>query len=417
MLSTTLLLIAAIVGFGWANSRFTDSYYALWSIPITINIGSFEISESLVNWINDALMVFFFFIIGLEIKRELLEGQLSSIQKAALPAIAAMGGMIVPAVIYLAINYGGTGSNGWGIPIATDIAFSLGCLLVLGPLIPVSLRVFLLALAIVDDIGAVLVIALFYTEQINLNSLVIGLVIFLIAIYLNIKGVRKIYPYALLGVALWAAFFLSGIHATIAGVLLAFTIPSTAQHDPKYSNEGENGFFEKDFGSIIGDEAQRSLIQQLKSPLNNLDSPLHSLEDALYPLVYYFIVPVFALANAGVNIAQGSEGSSIINPVTIGIFAGLFLGKQLGILLFAWLTVRLGLAQLPDQVNWSQVWAVACLAGIGFTMSLFITNLAFVDPILLYQAKIGIIIGSIISAVAGIAIVKFASPNKTTLIK
>jgi NhaA family Na+:H+ antiporter len=412
---SVLLLTAAIIGFAWANSPYADSYYALWDIPITISIGHFTISESLGHWVNDALMVIFFFVIGLEIKREVLVGELSSVQKASLPAVAALGGMIVPAAIYLTINQGGPGSSGWGIPMATDIAFSLGCLLALGSLIPLSLKVFLLALAIVDDLGAILVIAVFYTEQISLISLGVGLIILIISVFFNIRGIRKTYPYALLGLALWVAFFLSGIHATIAGVLLAFTIPARTQYDQsRFRQETSNiiqSFPEKDFRIMMVDETQRGLMQQLKITVDNLDTPLQRLEDALYPLVSYFILPVFALANAGVNIAQGSEGSTLINPVTIGIIAGLFLGKPLGITLFAWITVKLGLAQLPDQVKWSQLLAVAWLAGIGFTMSLFITNLAFQDPVSLYQAKIAIIIGSILSAVLGIVIIKRSSKN------
>jgi NhaA family Na+:H+ antiporter len=362
-------------------------------------------------------MVIFFFVIGLEIKRELLVGELSSIQKASLPAFAALGGMLVPALIYLVLNIGGAGSNGWGIPMATDIAFSLGCLLALGSLVPLSLKVFLLALAIVDDLGAILVIALFYTEQISLISLGIGLLILLVSIVLNIKGVRKTYPYALLGIALWVAFFLSGIHATIAGVLLALTIPSQAQLDQKSFREETNNilnsFPEKEFKIMMVDETQRSMMQQLKCTVDSLDTPLQRLEDALYPLVSYLIIPIFALANSGVNIAQGSAGSSLFNPVTIGIITGLFLGKQLGITSFAWLTVKLGWAQLPDQVKWSQVWGIACLAGIGFTMSLFITNLAFVDSILLYQAKMGIILGSILSATIGVIIILLVSKRSS----
>ena len=417
MLGTFLLLIAAITGFAWANSPYADSYNALWNIPISISMGNFAISESLLHWVNDALMVIFFFVIGLEIKRELLVGELSSFQKASLPVMAALGGMLAPALIYLAFNMGGPGSNGWGIPMATDIAFSLGCLLALGSLIPLPLKVFLLALAIVDDLGAILVIALFYTEEISLISLGSGLLILVISIILNIKGVRKTYPYALLGLALWLAFFLSGIHATIAGVLLAFTIPSRAQLEQKRFREETNSilnsFPEKEFKIMMVDETQRSMMQQLKCTVDNLDTPLQRLEDALYPLVSYFIIPLFALANAGVNIAQGSEGSSVFNPVTIGIIAGLFFGKQLGISLFAWLTVKLGLAQLPDQVSWSQIWAAGCLAGIGFTMSLFVTNLAFAEPILFYQAKIGIIIGSILSAGTGIIIMILASKRRS----
>lgn len=408
MMSVVLLLAAAVAAFIWANSAYSNSYFALWNTPVAFSFGNYGISDTLGHWVNDGLMVIFFFVIGLEIKREILVGELSSMQKAALPAVAALGGMIVPAVIYLLINQGGPGSNGWGIPMATDIAFSLGCLLALGSLVPLSLKIFLLALAIVDDLGAILVIALFYTDKISFISLGAGVLILLVSILCNIKGVRKTYPYALLGIALWVAFLLSGIHATIAGVLLALTIPARARYDQEMFRTETNtilkSFPEKNFQIMLVDETQREMMQQLKLTVDNLDTPLQRLEDTLYPLVSYFILPIFALANAGVNMAQGSEGTNLINPVSVGIIVGLFLGKQLGITLFAWLSVRLGFTLLPEGVKWSQIWGVSCLAGIGFTMSLFITNLAFVDPIAIYQAKIAIIIGSMLSAVFGIAI-------------
>jgi len=354
------------------------------------------------------LMAIFFFVIGLEIKREMLVGELSNVQNAALPAIAALGGMMVPAAIYIAFNQGGPGSMGWGIPMATDIAFAIGCLLVLGSIVPVSLKVFLLALAIFDDMGAIVVIALFYTDQISVISLGAGLLILMVSILLNIKGVRKTYPYALLGIALWLAFLFSGIHATIAGVLLALTIPARSLYDQKTFVEESNSiiqeFPEKDFGVMMVDATQRKMMKQLQGIVDDLNTPLQKLEDTLYPLASYFILPLFALANAGVNIAQGSEGTSLLNPISIGIIAGLFIGKPLGIALFSWLSVRLGLAKLPQGVKWGQMWGVACLAGIGFTMSLFITNLAFVDAISIYQAKMAIIIGSILSAVLGVGI-------------
>jgi NhaA family Na+:H+ antiporter len=408
MASSVLLLAAAIAAFAWANSNYAHSYHALCDIPISFSIGHFTISNNLVHWINDGLMAIFFFVIGLEIKREMLVGELSNVQNAALPAIAALGGMMVPAAIYIAFNQGGPGSMGWGIPMATDIAFAIGCLLVLGSIVPVSLKVFLLALAIFDDMGAIVVIALFYTDQISVISLGAGLLILMVSILLNIKGVRKTYPYALLGIALWLAFLFSGIHATIAGVLLALTIPARSLYDQKTFVEESNSiiqeFPEKDFGVMMVDATQRKMMKQLQGIVDDLNTPLQKLEDTLYPLASYFILPLFALANAGVNIAQGSEGTSLLNPISIGIIAGLFIGKPLGIALFSWLSVRLGLAKLPQGVKWGQMWGVACLAGIGFTMSLFITNLAFVDAISIYQAKMAIIIGSILSAVLGVGI-------------
>ncbi|MDD4767504.1 MAG: Na+/H+ antiporter NhaA [Desulfotomaculaceae bacterium] len=408
MLSSVLLLASAGAAFAWANSNFSSSYYALWEIPISFSIGGVGISDTLGHWVNNGLMAIYFFVIGLEIKREILVGELSNVQNATLPALAALGGMIVPAVLYMAFNQGEPGEAGWGIPMATDIAFSLGCLQVLGSLVPVALKIFLLALAIFDDMGAILVIALFYTNEINLISLGAGIFILLASIILNIKGVRKVYPYALLGIAFWVAFFYSGIHATIAGVLLALTIPARSLYDQetfvKESNNIIEEFPQKDFSIMMVDENQRQIMKQLQGAVDDLNTPLQKLEDKLYPLASYFILPLFALANAGVNVAQGSEGSSLLNPITIGIVVGLFIGKPLGITLFSWLSIRWGIAKLPDKTNWSQMLGAACLAGIGFTMSLFITNLAFAENIFIYEAKIAIIIGSGLSAFLGTAI-------------
>ena len=408
MRSILLLFSATIIAFIWANSSYSGSYYALWDTLITVSIGRYGISNSLGHWINDALMAYFFFVIGLEIKRELLVGELSSIENAILPAIAAVGGMIFPALIYLLLNQGGPGHAGWGIPMATDIAFALACLTALGASIPLALKVFLMALAIFDDMGAILVIALFYTEQISLVNLGFGFIILLVSAFLNFKGVRKTYPYALLGVALWVTFFLSGIHATIAGVLLAFTIPARARHNQaQFISETEgiiNSFPNRDFHLMCTDGTQRKMMKKLKVSVDNLDSPLQKLEDKLYPFVNYLVLPVFALANAGVNLSQGNDAISSMSPVFWGIVAGLVIGKPIGITFLSWLAVRFGMAQLPSGIMWMQIWAMSCLAGIGFTMSLFITNLAFFDPMLIHQAKLAIIIGSILSAFLGMAV-------------
>ncbi|MDD4346525.1 MAG: Na+/H+ antiporter NhaA [Desulfitobacteriaceae bacterium] len=408
MLSSVLLLMATFCALIWANSPFANSYYNLWHINIELGIGNFQLSDTLGHWINDGLMVIFFFVIGLEIKREFLVGELSTPQKATLPIVAALGGMIVPALIYTVFNVGGTGAHGWGIPMATDIAFALGCIMTLGGLIPLSAKVFLLALAIVDDLGAILVIALFYTDEINLISLIVGIIILSVSWLLNRRGVRHTYPYAVLGIALWAAFLFSGIHATIAGVLLALTIPARAQYDKDHFKEETRSllmsFPEKNFNIMMVDETQKRILNQLKHAVDNIETPLQKLEDALHPFASYFIIPIFALANAGVNFLDGSEGTGVFNPITIGIILGLFMGKQLGITFFAWVAVKAGIALLPEGVRWSQIWGISCVAGIGFTMSLFITNLAFGHPLPLHQAKIGILCGSMLSAVIGISI-------------
>ena len=408
MLSSILLLMATVCALIWANSPFANSYYNLWHINIELGIGNFQLSDTLGHWINDGLMVIFFFVIGLEIKREFLVGELSTPQKATLPIVAALGGMIVPALIYTVFNVGGTGAHGWGIPMATDIAFALGCIMALGGLIPFSAKVFLLALAIIDDLGAILVIALFYTDEINLISLIVGMIILSVSWLLNKRGVRQTYPYAVLGIALWVAFLFSGIHATIAGVLLALTIPARARYDQDHFKEETRSllmsFPEKNFNIMMVDETQKRIVSQLKYAVDNIETPLQKLEDALHPFASYFIIPVFALANAGVNFLEGSEGTGLFNPVTIGIILGLFLGKQLGITFFAWVAVKAGISLLPEGVRWTQIWGIACVAGIGFTMSLFITNLAFNHPLPLYQAKIGILCGSMLSVVIGISI-------------
>lgn len=408
MLGSLLLLLASICALIWANSPYANSYYNLWNINVAIGIGDYRYADTLAHWINDGLMAIFFFVIGLEIKREFLVGELSTAQRATLPIVAALGGMVIPALIYTVFNIGGMGANGWGIPMATDVAFALGCVMALGRLIPLSLKVFLLALAVVDDLGAILVIALFYTDKINLISLSASIIILSVLWLLNKRGVRKTYPYAVLGIVLWAAFLYSGIHATIAGVLLAFTIPARARYDKeRFMDKASSlltSFPEKNFNIMLVDETQKRIIRQLKHTVDNIETPLQKLEDALQPFAVYFIIPVFALANAGVSFLEGGKGMGFFNPVTIGVILGLFLGKQLGITFFAWVAVKAGIALLPEGVRWSQIWGIGYLAGIGFTISLFITNLAFNHSLQLYQAKIGILCGSMLSAVIGIII-------------
>lgn len=412
-----LLLAATIAAFIWANSVYSESYFEFLHIPISISLGNFEISNSLVHWIDDGLMTIFFFVIGLEIKREILVGELSNPKNVVLPAVAALGGVITPALLYMILNHGGPGSAGWGITIATDIAFALGCLVALGKFIPLSLRVFLLTLAIFDDIAAILVIAVFYTDNINLISLAIGFAILAISIILNIKGVRKAYPYAILGIIIWAAFFFSGVHATIAGVLLAFTIPARSLYtDQKlFLEESKNSiqkFPDCSFELMVTDKKQRETIKEMKCILQDLDTPLQDMEDKIYPFSSYLILPLFAFTNAGISISQGVEAGGIFNAISLGIIIGLIIGKPLGILIFSWLSVRLGLAELPQGVKWKYMIGVACFGGIGFTMSLFITNLAFTDPLFVFQAKIAILIGSTLSAIIGFIVFSIIRKQK-----
>lgn len=370
-----LLLLFTAAALLWANSPWHANYFQLWATKLPIGFGAIKLSKSLLHWINDGLMVVFFFVVGLEIKRELLQGELDSLRKAALPLAAAVGGMAVPAIIYFFLNMGTAGVSGWGIPMATDIAFALGMLALLGSRVPVALKVFLTALAIIDDIGAVLVIALFYTANISWLSLLIGLGFFVAAIVVNRMGGRSAIIYTLLGIGLWLGFLKSGVHATIAGVLLAMAIPL------------QNGESHKEGHSL-----------------------LHRMEESLHPWVMFFIIPVFALANAGV-VLGGDFFSAFNSSIALGVALGLLLGKQIGIMLFSWLAVRAGMASLPADVSWPQVYGASLLAAIGFTMSLFIANLAFVDETSLVLAKVGILSASFLAACAGLLFLWRVSPT------
>lgn len=412
-----LLIIATIIALVWANSPFADSYHHLWHTYLTISLGGLALNYSIHHWINDGLMVIFFFVVGLEIKRELLVGELSSVKKAALPIAAALGGMIFPALIYTIINAGGEGTSGWGIPMATDIAFVVGILALLGKRVPLALKIFILALAIVDDLGAVLVIAIFYTSDISFTSLYIatGLIVLLIA--MNKLGVRNLLIYIFVGIGLWLAFLKSGVHATVAGVLLAFTIPVSSRINTiKFKNETESLLQDFDNAGEHGDNVltnseRLTIIDQIENNCEKILTPLQRFEHGLHPWVSFFIMPVFALANAGVTIGSGF-GSSLTNPVSIGIILGLFLGKQIGIFSFSYLAVKLKFASEPEGVSWKKIYAAAILSGIGFTMSLFIANLAFTSPELLDTAKVGVLSGSLISGIIGFIILKSALSKK-----
>ena len=403
--SGILLLVAALAALVWANSPFAGSYFRLWETVGTAGLGPIEVSKPLLLWINDGLMAIFFFVVGLEIKREVMVGELAEPKKAALSVAAAIGGMAVPAAVYALVNAGGPGAAGWGVPMATDIAFALGVLALLGRRVPLALKVFVTAVAIVDDLGAVLVIAVFYTEKLSTGMLGVGAAFLLALALLNRAGVRRTWPYALLGACLWLAFLKSGVHATIAGVLLAMTIPSRRKIDaPEFLRRAQILLeeFREDAvgGRMEPTEDQRDAVHSLEKAAENVTTPLARLEHALHPWVAFFIMPVFALANAGVAIGGGLLGT-LGSPVTLGIVLGLFVGKQVGILAAAWMAVKAGVAALPAGVAWRQVWGVSLLCGIGFTMSLFIASLAFGDPALLDDAKVGILAGSLVSGIVG----------------
>jgi len=406
-----LLLICTVIALVWANTPFAESYFHLWHTNISIQIGDFVLSHSLHHWINDGLMAIFFFVVGLEIKREFLVGELSSAQKAALPVAGALGGMIFPALIYTLFNFGTEGSSGWGIPMATDIAFVIGILALLGPKVPIGLKIFLIALAIADDIGAVLVIAIFYTSDISFLSLLIGAGFIVLLIAANLLGIKNLLIYTILGFGLWLAFLYSGVHATVAGVLLAFTIPATSRINSKeFMEEGEKLIRDFDLAgeeveSTFTNEERLIAAQALETNVKKVMTPLSRFESGLHPWVSFFIMPLFALANAGVSL-QGDLIEAITNQISTGIILGLFLGKQSGIFICSWLAIKLKIAAKPEGVSWSKIYAAGILAGIGFTMSLFIANLAFTEQSLLDISKVGILSASLISGIIGFIVLK-----------
>lgn len=403
-----VLLACTIIALVWANSPWSESYFHLWHTELTIGTAHYHLTEPLHLWINDGLMAVFFFVVGLEIKREILVGELSSPKQAALPIAAALGGMIVPALFYILFNYGKPSAPGWGIPMATDIAFALGILALLGKRVPISLKIFLTALAIVDDIGAVLVIALFYTSNIVWLDLYIGAGVLAVLIIGNWAGIRRPLFYGLLGIGgLWLAFLLSGVHATVAGVLAAFAIPARTRINARefltqgrtYLNDFETAHEPE--SNVLSNKNQLRAINQINDAAEHAQTPLQRLEHALHPWVVFFIMPVFALANAGVTF-QRDVLDLLLNPVSLGIIVGLFFGKQLGIFSFSWLVIKLGIAELPASITWKSLYGVAVLGGIGFTMSLFISGLAFTNPTYADTAKIGILAASILAGVLGL---------------
>ena len=366
-----VLMIAAIFAMIIANTSLSATYDLILSTYIKVGIGSFEIAKPAILWINDGLMAIFFFLVGLEIKREVLAGELSSFDKAILPIMAAIGGMAVPGIIFAIVNWG-TPENlkGWAIPTATDIAFALGILALIGSRAPIALKIFLLAIAIIDDLGAIVIIAIFYTSELSINALSISMIGFAAAIALNRLGIQRTAPYLLVGVIMWVFVLKSGVHATLAGVLIAFTIPLKAKNE---------------------DEAL-----------------LYKMEHGLHPWVAFLILPVFAFANAGVNFT-GIGIDDLLQPLTLGIAVGLFLGKQIGVFLATWIGVKSGIARLPENVSWKHVYGVACLTGVGFTMSLFIGSLAFTTVDVMNAVRLGVVLGSVLSGIIGYLLLKSAA--------
>jgi NhaA family Na+:H+ antiporter len=406
-----LLLGCACLALAAANSPFADSYERLWSIPIAISALDHTLSLSLHHWINDGLMSIFFLLVGLEIKRELLAGELASPRQAALPIAGAIGGMVLPAALYLMVNHDGVGIRGWGIPMATDIAFALGTLSLIAPRAPTGLKVFLAAFAIVDDMGAVLVIALFYTGAIVSTSLTVAVLILGGLLALNVLGVSRLAPYLLLGLALWFFVHASGVHATIAGVLLAMTIPTrTRINASQFSDEARkllDEFDRTETGDyiVLTSKGQQEAIEALERASEAVTAPLLRLERALHGLSAFLVMPLFALSNAGVALARPQSGGDI----ALGVVLGLVVGKPLGITMAALAAVRLQLARLPAGVRWASLHGCAWLGGIGFTMSLFIATLAFDNDDLLASAKLGIIAGSSLSGLAAAIFLRLAN--------
>lgn len=369
-----VLFIAALLAMIAVNSAFSPLYLAFLNIPVVVQFGALEIAKPLSLWINDGLMAIFFFLVGLEVKREVVEGQLSSFDKAGLPAIAAIGGMALPAAVFLYFNWNiAANINGWAIPAATDIAFALGVLALLGKHAPLSLKILLLAIAIIDDIGAIIIIALFYTAEVSSFSLMLSAAGIAVLILMNRLGVVRVAPYILVGTFLWICVLKSGVHATLAGVIAALAIPLNAKDGT---------------------------------------SPLKHLEHILHPWTAFLVLPIFAFANAGVSLA-GLQFSDLFAPLALGIAAGLVIGKQIGVFGFMFIATKIGLVRRPMGVSWMQLYGLACLTGIGFTMSLFIGNLAFVDPEQIETVKLGVISGSLISGVLGFLILRFAGPSQS----
>ena len=417
---SVLLLLFTGVALAWANSPWADLYEHMLHAPLGFTLGTWSFAMSAAHWVNDGLMGIFFFVVGLEIKRELSVGQLSTFRSALLPVAAALGGMLAPALIYAALNAGTPGERGWGVPMATDIAFALGVLALVGSRVPVGLKVFLTALAIADDLGAVLVIALFYTDHVNLFALgaVAGLVVLL---FLAVRFTSRWYTlYILLGLGIWAAMLASGVHATVAGILVALAIPVRAGIEPDQFIEAIRGKVDwlrqatLTRESMVRDREQMDAIEDIGSATLDFLPAGFALERYLHPVTAFFILPVFALFNAGVRFDGGIQ-ETLLQPVSLGIVLGLFFGKQIGITLTSFVAVKTGQAELPAGVTMAQLFGASILGGIGFTMSIFVAGLGFPEGPLLSAAKLGILMASAISGVVGFVVLKLVlSRNRAT---
>ncbi len=411
--SGLILMICTVIALIIANSMFYEHYQHLLHTEFTLSLAGWELRHTLHHWINDGLMGLFFMVVGLEIKREVMVGELSDFRAALMPVIAAVGGMLVPALLFYAINSGTAGAVGWGVPMATDIAFAVGVLVLLGSRVPKSVLTFLVALAIVDDLGAVIVIALFYTEQIYTNWLILSALAFVFLIMLNRFGVRKPLPYFVIGALMWFTMLQSGVHATLSGVLIALTIPVRPKFDhglfvnhmSDLLQELRSEQLKKDPSAsdcIIHNNRSRAILQTLENGIHSVESPLQRLEHGMHLPVAFLVIPLFALANAGIPVDFSVLDETIAHPVALGVMSGLVIGKMLGIAGLTALAVKLGLGKLPEGMNFQHLIGVSLLGGIGFTMSIFIAELGFAgQPDNLLMAKTGVLFASLTAGVAG----------------
>lgn len=401
--SGVVMLAAAIGALVWANSPWWESYNEFWHTEVLFESEILTIDLDLREIVNDAFMTIFFFVVGLEIKRELVHGELSSFRRALLPAAGAIGGMLAPALLYIVFNLEGEGARGWGVPVATDIAFAIGVLSLLSRRVPFSLKIFLLALAIADDIGGILVIAIFYASSINFLALGIAGAALALAYLLNRSGVRTINIYVAVGAVLWLAMLESGVHATIAGVTLGLLTPASYFYNPQtFTTAAEDLINRFRLAQQTGnEEVQQGILSQLEDLTQGTEAPLDRLERALHRWVSFGIVPVFALANAGVHVTSETADAAIQSPVSQGVFLGLLVGKPVGITIVTWLAVRLGICEMPSGATWPQIFGVGLLGGIGFTVSLLISDLAFEQELLIDEAKLGVLTASLAAGLIG----------------
>lgn len=421
-IASSILLLATTGGaLVWANSFLSTTYHHFWHTTLSICLGQHCHPHSVLHWVNDGLMAFFFFLVGLEIKREVLVGELSVFRVAFLPVVAALGGMIVPGFIYALFNQGTPAMTGWAIPMATDIAFALGALALLGKGLPVGLRIFLAAFAIADDLGAVVIIALFYTSELNGLALALAGCVLIAMGVVNFFRVSSTAPYAILGFLLWLAVFHSGVHPTVAGVAAAMMIPARGKVDFEFFFNQVKRIMQRVKGpkmqvcawySILMDPDYQDTVHDMKLACEKVETPLQRMEHSIHPWVAFVILPLFALGNAGLVVRGLPIVESLTDPVTMGIALGLFIGKPVGIMLFAALAVSLNMASLPESVEWKDMLGAAILGGIGFTMSLFVSGLSFTSPEMMIASKLGILAGSVLSAACGIVVLQIVGRNR-----